>query len=1178
MADSPTQIEILKQTLNVEIDQDQYKINNNNELVYLNLTDHSLIDISFIQSFSSLEYLDLTANQITNITPLSKLDNLKHLYLGDNKIREIYPINELKQLIELDISYNPINNLEPIKNLIKLKSLNLTSISLNNLYQIKEFSNIEYLDLSETKIHSITGISNLKNITHLIIDYNEISDISELRKLTKIKVLSATENQIKDITPITHLPYISKLDISDNKVSFFPLFDVTTTLKSLDIFKNQISNITSIQKFKNLISLSIGNNPITNIKGIKALKKLESLDLDGIATNDLSSISALSKLKRLFINNIDINELKFLENHSNLTSLFLTNCNLSSIHFNNFNIPKTIKNLNLSFNGIENLSFLDKIYSLSSLTLKDNRIKNISNLNRHKTIRYLNLEDNLIDDIESLDQLHDLRSLDLGDNFIYDISPLFNLKKLLFLNLKENSIDSIADIPIKFLKQLIELKLENNPVNIPLSNFNDLQALIGYLESQHDPELLVNNEHVKINIIGDGRIGKSQLFNVLQGQKFQYNQKETHGTNTGKYVIQRDKVQYTATLWDFGGQSYHHGTHTIFLRPNDMYLTLWKTSTTNNYGYWLGTARTFGSDTAPLFLVQNVWTSDNERSIYPDSQKIDNYKVKFDHIFSFDISQFKKRKTSFIGQIRNFKDSLNQEIIKHAQSFGKLPRKIVNIKNELDTHPITIETKQLTKEEFKSKYASNFEAPEFSLLLNYLAFAGNILYFDEVRALEPFIFPNPPALSNWIYHEILDDEFKRQNSGRITKESIIESHDIEAANVFFQLMTQFQLIFENKLNTEATEYIIPQFLPENNSSLKRILLDLIPYTFCIHFSDFIHEGRIFQFISRYGRYALDDTSYWKYGLLFEYPKEKLQVLVYYNIEERKIFAHIEEGPKKNTIAQEIFDFFLLNEVKPIDNKPKKIDKHNQSNIEEEQVIEETKDLKRSVTIENIPFGTLLSTNKQHFVDIKETIENIKNKAYFGICKTTLKRKKLNNMDLNLLSEEKLPKKVFISYSRKDVDYKDELRTHLALLNKYDVIRDWACEDIQPGEWNPQIQTELEKADIIVYMISANFLSSEYIMDKEVKKGIELVEQNKNKHLICVLVKSCQWQNWSLLDSKFGSEKTENMDLSRYQFLPYHKDNGEEKILALEQWGRKDYEPISVAYTAIVNQITRLAMN
>jgi len=162
------------------------------------------------------------------------------------------------------------------------------------------------------------------------------------------------------------------------------------------------------------------------------------------------------------------------------------------------------------------------------------------------------------------------------------------------------------------------------------------------------------------------------------------------------------------------------------------------------------------------------------------------------------------------------------------------------------------------------------------------------------------------------------------------------------------------------------------------------------------------------------------------------------------------------------------------------------------------------------------------------------------------------------------------KKIFVSYSRKDVNFKNNLLTHLKPLEKYSLISAWDCSKIRAGEWDEQIQKELEEADIMIFMVSANFMASDYIIDNEVEKGIELAKKDYSKKIMCVLVRECIWNQWSILDENFNGDGSS--DLSRFQFLPYHNSNGEEAILALEDWGKGDSKSVNNAYKQIVQKL------
>jgi len=65
------------------------------------------------------------------------------------------------------------------------------------------------------------------------------------------------------------------------------------------------------------------------------------------------------------------------------------------------------------------------------------------------------------------------------------------------------------------------------------------------------------------------------------------------------------------------------------------------------------------------------------------------------------------------------------------------------------------------------------------------------------------------------------------------------------------------------------------------------------------------------------------------------------------------------------------------------------------------------------------------------------------------------------------------------------------------------------------EWNDEIQKKLEDADIIIYLLSPHFIATPYIMDVEVKNGIEFYEHSKSSskpvRLYFIQLMHCNWK-------------------------------------------------------------------
>src|SRR3954468_18039847 len=85
----------------------------------------------------------------------------------------------------------------------------------------------------------------------------------------------------------------------------------------------------------------------------------------------------------------------------------------------------------------------------------------------------------------------------------------------------------------------------------------------------------------------------------------------------------------------------------------------------------------------------------------------------------------------------------------------------------------------------------------------------------------------------------------------------------------------------------------------------------------------------------------------------------------------------------------------------------------------------------------------------------------------------------------------VPISLFYSYSHKDEALRKKLETHLSLLQDQGVISGWHDRRIVAGtEWDGGINKNLEEADIILLLVSAEFLASPYCRDVEIKRAME----------------------------------------------------------------------------------------
>lgn len=107
-------------------------------------------------------------------------------------------------------------------------------------------------------------------------------------------------------------------------------------------------------------------------------------------------------------------------------------------------------------------------------------------------------------------------------------------------------------------------------------------------------------------------------------------------------------------------------------------------------------------------------------------------------------------------------------------------------------------------------------------------------------------------------------------------------------------------------------------------------------------------------------------------------------------------------------------------------------------------------------------------------------------------------------------------RVFFSYCHADEALRDQLEKQLALLKRQGVIDTWHDRRIGAGEDLVQaIDQHLEACEIILLLVSSDFLASDYCYDIELKRAMERHERGE-AIVIPVILRSCLWT-----DAPFG---------------------------------------------------------
>ena len=144
-----------------------------------------------------------------------------------------------------------------------------------------------------------------------------------------------------------------------------------------------------------------------------------------------------------------------------------------------------------------------------------------------------------------------------------------------------------------------------------------------------------------------------------------------------------------------------------------------------------------------------------------------------------------------------------------------------------------------------------------------------------------------------------------------------------------------------------------------------------------------------------------------------------------------------------------------------------------------------------------------------------------------------------------------PLQVFVSYSHKDYKFSKELCDSLASLRRQGLIDVWWDERISAGdEHHSVIRRELESADVVVFLISAACIASDYVMNVEFPLAVQ--RKAAGIEIIPLVVRDVDY------------EGTEFRDLNP-------RVKVEQQLRAIERWKLR-----ATAWAAITKEIRELA--
>lgn len=205
---------------------------NINTVVYLDVSQKNIADLTGIEDFDSLDLLDVTANQLSvlNVTGNPLLSVLR---CGNNQLTSL-DLSQNPMLTELKVWLNNLSNLDLSSN-PNLTLLEAFNNQLNDL-DLSGLVDLFALNVSNNLLDSI-DLSQNTNLTYLIINENQLSDL-DVTQNSALGYLQCEENQLTELN-VTQNSNLAELRCRANQLTGLNLSQ-NTILYSLTCSENEL--------------------------------------------------------------------------------------------------------------------------------------------------------------------------------------------------------------------------------------------------------------------------------------------------------------------------------------------------------------------------------------------------------------------------------------------------------------------------------------------------------------------------------------------------------------------------------------------------------------------------------------------------------------------------------------------------------------------------------------------------------------------------------------------------------------------------------------------------------------------------------------------------------------------------------------------------------------------------
>ncbi len=881
---------------------------------------------------------------------------------------------------------------------------------------------------------------------------NQIEDFpARIGKLKNLRVLNCQNAYMKSAQHLDQLTNLKSLSFSTGTFLRLPRLDQLTNLELFEVYGYEdFWDLSPISSCTNLVRINVRHTAVSNLKPLVWLEKLESLDLTGTEVVDVSPLATLPKLRYL------------------------------------------------------NMS-LTPIVSLEPL--------------RNRMLEGLVIE------------LSECRQL---TNPPYEIAQQGNESILRYWERENQEASAAIQKTTNWHCKLVIVG--NGGVG--------KSTLLGYLNHGGDAPETKRTEWMEV---------------AEWVPEHEFPSKKTEQQDS-RAEFGQARVQ----VFDFGGQEYYHDTHHLFFSTNAAYLVLWNFEK-NRIGrdgeyegekvsgsgsgfhypleYWLDAIRHLNGVTVSELQIE-TWLSELDEAERGDqygdliASSVTNRMEIFEY-FDRQVAKIPslvvqthidRMGINFLDQLSLWREfpwimdfesvSLNPqkpmrlEILKAKllELIGKIPilgadfsttyawvRDAVQDFPEQAIMSVTAFREWVNETLDKHPQAQgrkmdnlHFGAAEIRDLIGYLGSLGCLLHFRD-GVLDDRVFLRPDLLKAMILELLRKMSRKRgfftEEEAAAALEGLSSTHQLKDV---LALLQAFKMAFQIG-PVENGLWVAPLYLPEEAPEGINLLLQVFDRPLRrISFKHFIHKSVVLEFFQQHVREIKsqsqdeDGKSYlvWRNGMVLQTPDSKELVLVRFFIGESDRY----DGGKQDETRPAHIDIFSFASP-PLGKAPA------------EGVIDRLRKITKAWRVEEE-----VTTDGHHFVPLaKLTAASAKRDTHFIHVGKTFALE-------DFAAFVEIPwDRIFVSYAEEDEAFCKAFEKHIWPLQQRDKLIIWSKGQLKAGMQTDEVQQqEMQKANIIVLLVSADYFYDRDIWNVELKTALARAERGECK-LAVVVVQACDWK-------------------------------------------------------------------